>query len=66
MAEGIDTAMLIHAPLRAGEEPTRPAALRDRRRTGVIEHLHDTTRAFVVNVRDSGSPAIEREVRIDV
>ena len=66
MAEGIYKAMLIHAPLRAGEEPLPRQHFAVAVATGVIEHLRDHHAAFVVNVRDSGSPPIEREVRIDV
>lgn len=66
MAEGIYEAMLIHAPLRAGEEPLPRQHFAIAVAKGVIEHLRDHHAAFVVDVRDTGPTPNERAVRIDV
>lgn len=66
MADGIYKAMLINAPLRAGEEPLPRQHFAVAIATGVINHLVANHAAFVVDVRDSGPNPIIREVQIDV
>lgn len=65
MAEAIYNQMLIHAPLRAGEEPLPRQNFAIAIATGVINHLVANNAAFVVDVRDGGPNPIIREVQID-
>ena len=65
MAKAIYDQMLVHAPLRAGEEPSPRQHFAIAVATGVIDHLVSNHAAFVVDVRDGGPNPIIREVQID-